>query len=206
MILQTRLSNRHLAIAIVASLVAAIVSLGGWASLNRAQAQTETAETTIRVPLATLELPVALPERPEVETLGEAIGHLDIYIDGHLCGRLDLTDESHRDEAGGARTVVSAENGEACIREGAEVVFVDGNGLTLHEKFTLRPGEEIVVANLAPEPPHSGGGPTSPGAPATGSGLVSQSDSSPGAKEMLTAFTLLVLAGTGALALRRRRA
>jgi hypothetical protein len=199
-----RLLNRARVTAVGVLFAAASMGTAGWSS-NPAWAQADEAETVVRVPRETLETPVSLPERPEVETLGEAIGHLDIYVDGERCGRLDLTDEAHRDDVGDARIDLASADAAACTREGADVVLVDGNGLTLHEKFVLRPGEEIVVTNLAPEPPHADEQPPAPGAPAAGTGLAPQHGKSLPGTLLVAVGAVLMAAGAAALLVRNRR-
>lgn len=120
----------------------------------------------VRVPADVHSQPVSLPERPEVATIGEALGFLTILVDGASCGQVDLDDPGSRDSNGDA--VGALQTTDQCSRDGGTVSFVDGNGLSLAETFTLRPGEEIVLANLAPEPPGRNGVPPLP--PGTGTG------------------------------------
>ncbi len=158
--------------------------------------------TTLRVPQATLNAPVTLPERPGVKTLGEAIARLDIYVDDELCGSVDLTPEV----PGDAVTTLAATPG--CSRSGAALRIVDADGRTLFEKPVLKPGSEIVMSNLAPEPPSSGGSntpaPQAPQAPATGSGV------GPGGSYSRTAWfgtvvATLVISASAVVAFIRRR-
>jgi hypothetical protein len=140
---------------VIGDCVAGGYALTGW-SLQVAQRLPDDFPVfQLVVPKDVLEQPVPASDQDDYENLAELFGHLAFYADGQECGTLDLVNPDVITENGGALYELGRDGQHPyCETTMALVTVVDRNGYTLHEKWTLNPGERVVLDNLAPEPPH----------------------------------------------------
>jgi hypothetical protein len=81
----------------------------------------------------------------ELREIGERYfgGHLQVYADGQLCGKLSFATPA---PDGGAEFALGGEGQPAeCSRAGATISFFDGNFVGLRNRYTLEPGERIEI-------------------------------------------------------------
>jgi hypothetical protein len=120
-------------------------------------AENPNGSATIVIPTAALN---ASPNNG-LGTYARQVGSLTVSANGVECTTVSLTGGPAIDAEGNARIHIgAADQPAACHEPNAKLTFVNANGQTLFEKYTLLPGITQILQNFASEPPSTSGTPT----------------------------------------------